>query len=305
MARENIQVFGEIEQIHIRPWSTVTRVDTSGGLFFFKASAPFFGHETGLTAHMARVYPEMFPQIQALDLKRNWFLMRDSGVPLRNFIMAEGRIDYWQEVLPVYVSLQKNLSDKQQLLLALGVPDRRLNQLPGLFDELLRDEPAMLLGQAEGLSQDEYERLKTGAQDFGELCTRLAVAGIPESLHHDDFHDANIFLQDGRIIFTDWGECAVTHPFFSLVVMMRSVENTLDLSQDAEEIEILRDWYLDLWVEYGTITELRVAASLAERIGYINRALTWHLLISQLPQKLKPEYAQAVPAYLREYLNAG
>ena len=36
LARENIQVFGEIEQTHIRPWSTVLRVVTSDGLFFLK-----------------------------------------------------------------------------------------------------------------------------------------------------------------------------------------------------------------------------------------------------------------------------
>jgi hypothetical protein len=305
LARENIQVFGEIEQIHIRPWSTVMRVATSSGLFFFKASASYFGYETGLTGYLALTYPDVFPQIYGLDLKRNWLLMRDSGVPLRSFIKADGRIDHWQKVLPLYVGLQKSISDKQQILFQLGVPDRRLSQLPGLFDELLWDEPAMLLGKAEGLQPEEYLRLKNAGREFGDLCNRLAEAGIPESLQHDDFHDANIFLQNGRVIFTDWGECAVAHPFFSLVVILRSVENSLDLSPDADEIETLRGWYLDLWGEYGTTTELRVAASLAERIGYVNRALTWHTLISQLPEELKHQYAQAVPAYLREYLNAG
>ncbi|MEI7846540.1 MAG: phosphotransferase [Chloroflexota bacterium] len=258
-----------------------------------------------MTGYLARAYPEVFPQIHALDLQHNWLLMRDSGVSLRSFIKAEGRIDHWQGVLPLYVGLQKNLSDKQQILLQLGVPDRRLSQLPGLFDELLTDEPAMLLGNAEGLNQEEFQRLKLEGREFGDLCALLAEIGIPESLQHYDFHDANIFLQNGRIIFTDWGECAVAHPFFSSVVMLRSVENSLDLCADAEEIETLRGWYLDLWGEYGTTTELRAVASLAERIGYINRALTWHMLISQLPKEIKPEYARAVPAYLKEYLNAG
>ncbi len=192
---------------------------------------------------------------------------------------------------------------RQEALLTLGVLDRRLERLPALFEQLVADESAMLLDQPDGLSADEYQRLKAFGPQFRQLCARLASFGIPETLHHDDFHDGNIFVQDQRIIFTDWGESALTHPFFTLVVMLRGLENTLDLQPEAPEVLQLRDWYLSSWTDYAPLAELQAIVGLAQRIGYLNRALTWRMVISNLPESLKPEYANAVPAYLQEFIN--
>jgi hypothetical protein len=303
LERSNIKVLGEIEQTHIRLWSTIMRVVTSDDLFYFKASAPCFGHETGLTDFLASLYPERMPQLFGVDLSRHWLLMRDSGVPLRTYIKAEKSIERWRQVLPLYVDMQKGLIPYKTELLNLKVMDRRLKILPQLFLDLLTDEAGMMIDEPESLTLDEYKRLKAFGLQFENMCARLAEFGIPETLHHDDFHDGNIFLQDGRIIFTDWGESAVAHPFFTLVVMLRSIENSLDLLPDAIEMEILREWYLVLWSDYAPVSELKPVVRIAEHIGLINRALTWHMVISQLPEVLKPEYAIAVPSYLKEFIN--
>ncbi|MCX6080082.1 MAG: phosphotransferase [Chloroflexi bacterium] len=304
LARKGIKVSGEIEQAHIRPWSTVMRVATKDGFYFFKATAPYFGYETTLTEYLARTQPLLVPQLLAHDLNRHWLLMRDSGIPLRTFIRAEKSIDPWRKVLPLYVELQKHLAGQVTDLLGLGVMDRRLKYLSGQFVELLKDESALLLDQPSGLTSAEFSRIRSLIPQFQQICAHLADFGIPESLHHDDFHDGNIFLHDNQVIFTDWGECAIAHPFFTLVVMLRSVENSLDLPPNASEIQTMRDWYLALWEDYAPILKLRELAELAECIGYVNRALTWHMVISTLPESLKPEYALAVPAYLKDYLNA-
>lgn len=256
LALQNISLSGAIEQPHIRPWSTVLQVPTEVGMAYFKASAPYFGHETGLTAFLARLRPELTPDLLAVDLTRHWLLMRASGVPLRTFIKADNSIERWREVLPLYVDLQKSLMMRQADLLALGMLDRRLERLPEFFDQLVAEESAMLLDQPEGLTSDEYHRLKAFGPQFERMCARLASFGIPETIHHDDFHDGNIFVQDGRIIFTDWGESALTHPFFTLVVMLRSVENSLDLLPEAPEVLKLSDWYLSYWTDYAPLAEL-------------------------------------------------
>ena len=119
----------------------------------------------------------------------------------------------------------------------------------------------------------------------------------------DDFHDGNVFIQNGRVLFTDWGESAVTHPFFTLVVLLRGASNSLDLEPDAPELAQVRDWYLSQWTNYAPLAELQPVVHLAQRIGLVNRALTWHRVISYLPESLKSEYAMAVPAYLQEFIN--
>ena len=162
----------------------------------------------------------------------------------------------------------------------------------------------MLLDTEDSLTTEEYSRLKKSVPEFTALCEKLASYGIPETIHHDDFHDANIFIKDGRVIFTDWGESAVTHPFFTLVVMMRSVDNSfgVDFSPQAEQV---RDMYLEHWTSYAPLEQLRSIVQLAQRIGYVNRALTWKMSIERLPESLKSEYAIAVPSYLKDFINAG
>lgn len=300
--KNNLQLTGEIEQPHIRQWSTVMTVPANNGILYFKASASIFAHETALTDYLARFRPEIFPELLATDTRRHWMLMRDAGTPLRHFIRTEKSIARWKDVLPLYVDIQKEMAERTIHLLALGVMDRRLAKLPTMFENLIVDESAMLLDQEESLTSEEYARLKDFGPEFARMCEKLASFGIPETIHHDDFHDGNIFVRNERITFTDWGESAVTHPFFTLVVMMRGVDNSIgtDFSPESEQV---RDMYLQHWTSYAPVNELKSIAKLAQCIGYVNRALTWKMSLDDMPEELKPEYAIAVPSYLKDFIN--
>jgi len=301
--KNDLRLTGKIEQPHIRPWSTVMTVPTQNGMLYFKASADIFAHETALTDFFAKFRPEIFPELIAVDLDRHWMLMSDAGLPIRQFIRAEKSITLWQKVLPLYVSLQKDLTPHVDELLSLGMMDRRLKKLPALFEALIADEGAMLLDTEDSLTTEEYVRVLEAVPEFTRMCKKLASFGIPETIHHDDFHDANIFIRDEQIILTDWGESAITHPFFTVVVMMRSVDNSMgmDFSPEAEQV---RDLYLQNWTSYAPLGQLQSVLKLAQRIGYVNRALTWKMVIDQLPETKKPEYAIAVPSYLKDFINA-
>lgn len=304
LSKNNLQLTGEIEQPHIRPWSTVMTVPTNADVLYFKASASIFAHEPALTDYLARFRPEIFPELLAVDIQRHWMLMREAGTPLRQFIRTEKSIARWKDVLPLYVELQKAMAERTIHLLALGVMDRRLTKLPEMFENLISDESAMLLDQDESLTSEEYARLKNYGPEFARMCEKLTSFGIPESIHHDDFHDGNIFVKrDGKIILTDWGESAVTHPFFTLVVIMRSVDNSFstDFSPESEQV---RDMYLEHWTSYASIDELRAMIKLTQRIGYVNRALTWKMSLDDMPIELKSEYAMAVPSYLKDFINS-
>lgn len=300
--KNNLQLTGEIEQPHIRQWSTVMTVPTDDEMLFFKASNSLFAYETALTDYLARFRPEIFPELLAVDIKRHWMLMRDAGTPLRHFVRTEKSIERWKDILPLYVNLQKDIAERVTDLLALGVMDRRITKLPEMFEDLIADESAMLLDQEDSLTSEEYARLKNYGSEFARMCEKLASFGIPETIHHDDFHDGNIFIRNEKVTFTDWGESAVTHPFFTLVVMMRGVDNSIgtDFSPESEQV---RDMYLQHWTSYAPMDELRSIAKLAQRIGYVNRALTWKISLDDMPEELKSEYAIAVPSYLKDFIN--
>lgn len=304
LERLNISLSGPLEQPHVRPWSTVLRVPTNDGDLYFKASAPVLLHETGLTQVLSRWRPDCMPEVLATDLKRGWMLMRDGGYRLRSLIQTDREIRHWQEVLPIYAKVQIEMVGRVRDLLALGTPDRRLAVLPTRYKQLLADTGALRIALPEGLTSEEYQRLHELAPRVAADCEQLASFGIPETLQHDDFHDGNIFVQDGRYIFFDWGDSCVAHPFFTLVVTLRSVSHRLKLTDGATELEELRDVYLEPWTRYESPEHLLRAFTLARRLGIVCRALTWHHIVSSLEEPFQSEYAEAVPGWLHDFLAA-
>jgi len=136
------------------------------------------------------------------------------------------------------------------------------------------------------------------------MCQRLAAYPIPETLHHEDFHDANIYVDDGHYVFSDWGESGVAHPFCTLLVTSRVIAWRLELAPAAPELVRLRDIYLEPWTRYASRKELIAAYDLAYQVGMVCRALTWHRLLAGAETQFKAEYAEAVSGWLREFLEA-
>lgn len=303
LAQRGIAVTGPIEQPHVRPWSTVLRVPTGAGDIYFKATTPALAHEPALTQALARWRPDCIAPLLAADLERGWMLMPDGGATLRSVIRADRDLEHWERLLPIYAGLQIDLAARRDELLALGVLDRRLAVLPARYQALLADRAALLIDQPDGLTSEEYGRLIELAPQLDALCERLAGYGLPETLQHDDFHDGNIFIRDGRYIFFDWGESGVGHPFYTLVVTLRSIAYSLELDEGAAEMARLRDAYLEPWTRYEPRARLREALGLALRVGRLCRALTWHHVVSQLDSPHREENADAVPGWLQLFLE--
>ena len=189
-------------------------------------------------------------------------------------------------------------------LLALGVPDRRVSVLPGLYERLLSDVDALRIDQPLGLSREQYRLLLDLSQRVVELCARLVQYHIPETLNHGDFHDGNVFVRGGRFSFIDWGDSCVSHPFYSLRTVLVSAEISLGLEENIPELRPLREAYLEPWTRYESREELLRALDLADRLASINGALTWHRPVSRPEGLPREEYAEPVPALLQEFLDA-
>ena len=122
--------------------------------------------------------------------------------------------------------------------LAHGVSDLRLRALPAYFDELLEvvDLP---------LARDEIVRLRAFAPRLSELCDELATCGVPETILHDDLHHANVFADGNCLRVLDWGDASISHPFASLVVTFRFLEERTRLAVDDAWFARLRDAHLE------------------------------------------------------------
>lgn len=271
VARLGASVSGDLEQVHVRPWSTVIRVPTTVGSLFFKANADSLRHEAGLARLLAERRPDCTIALYAVDVERGWLLMADAGRPLREIVAEERSLERWLDVLPLYASVQLDLAGDADALIALGLPDLRLASLP--------DAAAAMLDALDGLAagsfeHDERRRLRELLPFVEEQCAQLATYGIPETIEHDDFHDGQVFVHDSSYLLLDWADACVTHPFFTLAVTLEGViawgvddiEGSLDTAP-------FRDAYLSTFAGVATEDDLVAAAAIATRLGWICRAV--------------------------------
>lgn len=298
-----IQIMGPSEQPHVREWGTVLRFPTGEGDVYFKATSPLLQNEAAVTQALSNWYPTLLPRFYAADIKQNWLLVADGGLRLRDAFNDGLTIGVWSDVLASYAALQIDLSARVDKLMTLTSPDRRLHKLPSLFEGLMADTGWLMIGHPDGLTEDEYERLVNGRPYIEGLCGELAAYQISDSLHHGDLHDGNIFLQDGRPLFFDWGDSHITHPFFSLRTAFVSMENTFGYEENDPRLDDFARDYLVPWQKFESQERLWNAYQIARRLWAIPSTLQWKFVMSQLPG-VRRERAHVVPALLQELLEA-
>jgi hypothetical protein len=290
-----------IEQLYVRMWSIVLRVPTSAGDVFFKAAAPAFSYEPLLTQTLYELWPANMPHVLVIDRERAWMLVEDAGETLREIMPDEGDVHRLQYMLVHFARVQQESIEHLLQLKAAGCPDRRLEILPYLFEELVADIPALLVGKQQGITESEYARLRELAPEVKQLCATLASYGIPAALHHDDFHPGNVMIKDNRFIFFDWAESGVTHPFCSMLIVLRYAKLVYKLDDAA--LHSLCASYLNSWTDHAPMDHLCKALPLALRAGMLCRAITWYHAVAALEDSAKWEYEGAMPHFLRLFLQ--
>jgi Phosphotransferase enzyme family len=288
---------GAVEQPHVRPWSTVLRVPTTGGDVWFKANIPPLAYEAAVLDVLAARRPDCVPKLLATDLERGWMLMADGGVRLREILERERHLSRWLEVLPRYGQLEIDMAGDRDRFLGLGVPDRRLETLAGQYEDLV--------GRVDSVTDAESGRLRALVPTIADFCERLASINVPETIQHDDLHDGNVFVEDGRYLIFDWGDSCVSHPFQSLVVTMRALVRRLELPPGGPDVVRLRDAYLEPFGPYGSHAELVEAADLAHYLGTASRSLSWNRFIRVREPEFRFDDEDAVPYGLKQLLDLG
>jgi hypothetical protein len=138
------------------------------------------------------VSPGHVPELVALDADRGWLLIRDCGERLRELVSSSSDLFHWRKLLPEYAELQLALAPHAGGLLAAGVPDERLRRPAGAAGRPARRSRGLHGRPENGLTTEEHERLETLLPEYADTCARLTAFGIPETLQHDDLHDARV-----------------------------------------------------------------------------------------------------------------
>jgi Phosphotransferase enzyme family len=277
-AGENLRLVAPAEVVRERTWARTSRLETSDGAVWLKECAATHRFEAALVPLLAERWPDLLPRVLAHDAARGWLLLADAGVP---FDRLDNPPELWLRLLPRYAELQRDAPVPSSL------PDRTVQRWPALFEELAGSELP--------LDPAEAARLRAYAPRFAELCGELPV--LPAAVQHDDLHHRNAFADGDCLRIIDWGDACSSHPFVSLVVAFRFLEERNGLRPGDPWFSRLRDAYLEPWGG-----GLSAAFDLSQRIGRFVHAFGWATLRRQLPAEKRAAYDVPFAVVLRRAL---
>ncbi len=262
-----------VEQVKQWSISSVLRVRTDGPDLYFKVPArlPLFVEEGVVTAALAARFPRDVPAPLAVEPEQGWLLLAAFdpvgwGAPL------EERV----EALQRFAQLQRSAGAHVDDLLAAGCLDRRLDILEGQLDALFADADAVAR-----LERAEVRELRRNAPAFRDACRRLAELGPPPTLVHGDLHMGNVARRDGELIFFDWTDACIAHPFFDL--------HSLQWEKDETVRSALLDAYFAEWDGIATPVRLREAAALAAVVIPLHHAVSYATIVAAVEPAAKGE----------------
>lgn len=287
-------------QPHVRPWSTMLRLETEGAdAFWLKGNGDGTRYEAGLLALLADLDAPCTPRPLAVDAERGLSLMPDSGPVSRTAYDGLTPIDVTIEQVVRYAALQRHLETHVDALVAAGADDLR----PAAMTARLEQRIAQLVDERPPahLTPEDAARLRDVLPAYAEACDELAGAGIAPSLNHDDLHDNNIVASGP--VFIDWGDSCVSHPFGTLLVTLRSVAFHHGMVIDDPQLDRIADAYTEPWTDVADRATLRRQAQLAIRVGPLTRSMSYVHALTGVDDDAWAEDGDAIPGWLLELLE--
>ena len=275
-----------VEQVKHWSISTILRITTTGPELYFKVPArlPLFVEEATVTARLAERFPRHVPAPLVVEPELGWMLL-----PRFDELFGwDSPHSARAEMLQRFARLQREASGIVSELLADGCLDRRLEVLASQIDPLLADPAATAR-----LTTDEKAELRRLAPRLKQVCRRLAEVGPPPTLVHGDLHLGNVARLSGELVYFDWTDACVAHPFIDL--------HSLQWEKDEESRRALLEAYLTAWEGVSAPDRLREAAALAAVVIPIHHAVSYRHIVASLEPDAKPEL-DATHVFLREIL---
>lgn len=260
----NVDTFGS-EVIVETPWSSVIKINTGAEPIYLKQTP----RDLFLEAKITRLLRDKcgltaIPEVIATNPDYHCFIMNKCGdLTLRDYFSGNLNLDILIQGINVYKTLQKATNNAVNYLIALGVPDWRLDKFPTLYNDLISDGKFLA---ENGLGLKQQEKLHCFSPQVKELCDRLAGFRIPECLNHSDFHDNNI-LYDKTAKTTaiiDLGETAINHPFFSMAALINDAKGRYKMTPDSSNFLELKQACYSGWLE--SEDDLQAAIQIVEQL---------------------------------------
>lgn len=204
---ERLALLGEtctstVTQVSTYDLGCVLHASTSGGGVYLKASET--PHEARVTRRLAVSRPDLLPEVLAIDEGRNLLLTRDAGARLNEV----DDIDAWGEAVTKLALLHREVAP--EALDSLEAPEYEFMRLPALASRLLLDGAAL---RGWGLGDEVIASLAETVPKVEAAHRRVSALQLPLALTHGDAHPMNALVGSQRVVWFDWPEAGIAHPF--------------------------------------------------------------------------------------------
>jgi aminoglycoside phosphotransferase (APT) family kinase protein len=274
--------------VPVKVWSlsAVLRVPCDPEPVWFKASCRHFHAEPALTQLVVDMLPEHAPPVIAADVDRAWLLMEDmtgadedyEDAPPSGLGLAAARI---------VATLQLRSLDHLGEIESAGVPLRGLAETLRGFDEVLDGSIEL-----DALTPEELAAARGCRDEVHAVVGELDAAGIPETLIHGDLHPGNVAHHQDALMFYDWSDAAVSHPFLDVVHLLRSIRE--------DERDAAREAYAEVWRAAYPGIDIARGLELATPVNAIYQMVTYEQICHSLEDASYWELSGVIARFLRK-----
>ena len=296
--RNHFGAVQHVETVKLRPWSQVYRIVAEQGISYFKICSPDAQHEITLLEWLLPDHSALLPEIIAVFPDQGWILMADAGIPFRDLPQSENQRQSLHSLLSSYARLQQHSLNQIDDFLEMSLPDRRLERLPHLVQDLV--ETGSKNGWLDAVLQNQVlETITTLAQ----LCNRLSASPYAAALDHGDLHTGNVLFRHGKLSICDWGDACITHPFCSLLpLVITSIGQQFASVVEVVETSLVGA-YLQSWSDFASLDSLMTEARLALCLGLVLRAMDMAYMIQRADAESVNRWSPFVAQYLAQWVQ--
>lgn len=286
------------------PWSIVVRFVTVNGNFYLKQTPADLFIETKVIQAIQKNMPQSgTPKIVSENPELHCFLMKSCGdYSLRTKFNGTLDADLLIEGITSYIKILRRFEKNLDGIIAIDVPDWRLNRIPHLYVELLHNKEMLL---EEGLTHDEIEQLMSLVPNIELVCQSLEDTTIKETLVNGDFNENNVIINDKtqQLAIVDWGECIIAHPFFSIASHLQSLARRYKLDLHKGILETIRHQCLSCWLDVANLNELEIIYQKLLKLHPIFCALAIYRLQAATHNKSKAMQNWFIAGFLKRLLQ--
>lgn len=286
-----------MEQVHLRPWSTVWRVETGEGLFFAKENCPLQSFEAELMAALARLAPDHVVPVTAIEAGRGLLLTPDQGAVLGEKISNDD-LAAWSRVVVAAMELQRQVSHHTDELVDAGLVRLPASEAAAYVEARTASLAALPDSDQRRLTPESVGPLRAVLPELKRWADQVGSLGLPDSLVHNDLHAYNVFDSPAGLRFFDFGDSLLMQPLTALLIPLNVLAHRLEAQPGDPRLWTVAEAALEVWSDVAPMSSLRAALPAALQLGRIGRVESWLRVTTTMTSEELDEYGDAPAAWL-------